>query len=383
MTLTSNQSQAVLEYFNNDAQVLCFLLDIDGVVLSANRYTQNLLGLSVLGCKFEDILVDFQRSFKLENYTSVDTDDSLLSLKIPNSEPRSYYFSFRKADDSVLVFGKSDEEELELLRSQLTTSNNELNNLTRTLHKKNAQLDHLNKVKNQFLGMAAHDLRKPISIILNYAEFLLDEAGEQLDEEQIGFLNTIEGSAEFMKRLVDDFLDVSAIESGQFKLNMAEHSPSEILERSLVLARIHARKKAVELEVSVGLNLPEIPMDADKLEQALSNLLGNAIEHSSSGASVNVILEEIDGSIFFRIKDQGVGMKKEAMEKLFLPFSKAGSVKTGGEKSTGLGLTITHKIIEAHLGELFVESEEGKGSAFTIALSSEVLHNYNNWGNNG
>lgn len=383
MSLTSNQSQSVLEYFSNNAQVLSFLLNADGVVLSANSYSQKLLGGSVVGCNFEDILVDFQQSFKLDDYATTNTDNCLLSLKISNSLPRSYYFSFRKVDDSILVFGKSDEEELELLRSQLLTTNNELNDLTRTLHKQNAQLAHLNTVKNQFLGMAAHDLRKPISIILNYAEFLIDEAEEQLDEEQMSFLNRIEGSAGFMKRLVDDFLDVSAIEAGRFQLNMAKHNTNDILERSLVLARIQARKKDVDLAVSVCSNLPSIPLDADKLEQALSNLLGNAIEHSSSGACVTVTLQATEGKIIFRIKDQGVGMKKEAMEKLFLPFSKTGSVKTSGEKSTGLGLTITHKIIEAHHGQIFVESEEGKGSTFTIVLFPVVSQHHTGIEKNG
>ena len=111
-----------------------------------------------------------------------------MSLSIPGSLPRSYLFTFRRVNDTILVFGKSDAEELELLRSELLHANQELNNLTRSLHKKNAQLAHLNTIKNQFLGMAAHDLRKPISIILNYAEFLLDETGEQLDEEHTNFL---------------------------------------------------------------------------------------------------------------------------------------------------------------------------------------------------
>jgi len=376
MDLTSNQSQAVLEYFSGDAQVLCFLLNADGLVLSANSYSQKLLGDSVIGCSFEDVLVDFQQSFKLADYASKNTDNCLFSIKIPDSLPRSYLFSFRNVDDSILVFGKNDEEELELLRSQLLTTNNELNNLTRTLHKQNAQLAHLNTVKNQFLGMAAHDLRKPISVIMSYTEFLLDEAEEQLDEEQMSFLDRIEGSAGFMKRLVDDFLDVSAIESGRFQLHMAEHNANDILEKSLVLARIQAKKKGVELTISIGSNLPKIALDADKLEQALSNLIGNAIEHSSSGACVNVTLQTTEGKIFFKIKDQGVGMKKEAMEKLFLPFSKTGSVKTGGEKSTGLGLTITHKIIEAHHGEIFVESEEGKGSTFTVVLFPAVSQHH-------
>jgi signal transduction histidine kinase len=272
------------------------------------------------------------------------------------------------------VFAKNDEEELELLRSELLHANQELNNLTRSLHKKNAQLAHLNTIKNQFLGMAAHDLRKPISVILNYTEFLLEEIREQLDKEHTGFLNRIENSAVFMKRLVDDFLDVSAIESGRFQLNLTPVHPADILERSLVLARIQAGKKGIGLHVHVASGLYEVPLDADKIEQAMGNLLGNAIEHSPTGTCVFVSLREVNERIVFSVRDQGAGMSQEAMKQLFIPFSKTGTVKTGGEKSTGLGLTITRKIIDAQQGEITVESEEGTGTTFTLFFNRKLIN---------
>lgn len=370
MLLSPAQSQVVLDYFQDDMPVLFFLLGSDGTILAVNKYCQEIFDASIVGCSFGELLVDFQQSFRLEEYIHKDSH-SLLSLSVPNSLPRSYLCIFHQIEDSILVFGKSDTEELELLRSELLHANQELNNLTRSLHKKNAQLVHLNTLKNQFLGMAAHDLRKPISIILNYVEFLLDETGEQLDEEHTGFLTKIENSAFFMKRLVDDFLDVSAIESGRFQLNIAPVHPAEILERSLVLARIQASKKKIALNVDVEPDLSEISLDADKVEQAISNVLGNAIEHSTDGTCVSISLQKVDESIIFTVRDQGVGMSEEAMKQLFTPFSKTGVVKTGGEKSTGLGLAITRKIIEAHQGEITVESQEGSGTTFTISLNTK------------
>ncbi len=172
MLLSPAQSEVILEYFQDDVPVLFFQLGEDGVVLAVNRYCQELLGTSIVGRSFGELLVDFQQSFRLEEYIHKDSH-SLLSLNIPNSLPRSYLFNFRSVNDSILVFAKSDAEELELLRLELLHANQELNNLTRSLHKKNAQLEHLNKIKNQFLGMAAHDLRKPISVIFNYVSFCL------------------------------------------------------------------------------------------------------------------------------------------------------------------------------------------------------------------
>ncbi len=374
MFLPAAQSQVILEYFQNDIQSPFFLLDKDGRVLAVNSYCRDLFNASVVGLSFQELLVDFQQSFKLEEYLHKNSH-SLLCFSIPGSLPRSYLVTFRRVNDTILVFAESDAEELDLLRRELLQANQELNNLTRTLHKKNAQLAQLNKVKNQFLGMAAHDLRKPISVILNYVEFLLAETCEQLDAEQTGFLTTIENSAFFMKRLVDDFLDVSAIEAGHFQLNIARVNLAEILERSLVLARIQALKKGIALNVAVEPDLSDISLDGDKIEQAISNILGNAMEHSLAGTCISVSLQEVGDCIVFSVRDQGVGMNQDALQQLFSPFRKAGSVKPGGEKSTGLGLTISRKIIEAHQGELEVESQEGSGTTFTISFKSK--------GNNG
>ena len=374
MHLSPNQSQAVFEYFQENIPALFFLLSESGEILSANRYCKELLGESVIGQFFGEQLVDFKQSFRLEEHVTKIAGHSLLSLNIPNSLPRSYLFTFRQVDDSILVFGKNDVEELELLRSELLQANQELNNLTRSLYKKNAQLAHLNTIKNQFLGMAAHDLRKPLSVILSYTEFLLEETGEQLDKEHTGFLSRIENSAVFMKRLVDDFLDVSVIESGRFLLNITAVNPADILERSLVLAQIQAGKKGIGLNVNVLPGLYEVPLDADKIEQAMSNLLSNAIEHSATGTCVFVTLQEVNERIVFSVQDQGAGMSQEAMKQLFIPFSKTCNVKTGGEKSTGLGLVITRKIIEAHQGEMTIKSEEGIGTAFTIFLNRKLIN---------
>nr|WP_269755824.1 HAMP domain-containing sensor histidine kinase [Desulfogranum marinum] len=371
MSFTQPQSEIVLKYFQDDAPILYFLLNEGGVVLSINKYCRKLLGANIVGDNFEELLVDFQQSFTLEKYIHKSDTHHLLHLNIPNSLPRSYLFTFRRVNDAILVFGKSDAEELELLRSELLRANQELNNLTRSLQKKNAQLAHLNSVKNQFLGMATHDLRKPISVILTYTEFLLDETSEQLNSEHTGFLNKIENSALFMKRLVNDFLDVSAIEAGHFHLNITQVNPAEILEKSLVSARIPASKKRVDLDVKIQTGLSQIPVDADKIEQVMSNLIGNAIEHAPLGTTVSVALQETENKILFSVEDRGDGMSREAIKKIFSPFSRSSSTKTGSEKSTGLGLTISRKIIDAHQGKIVAESEEGRGTCFIVYLNKK------------
>jgi len=368
MHTLSAQDRIILHYFQEKAQIPYFVFDGEGTVTAVNAFTSDLLGESVTGAAFKDLVIDFQNSFKLEEVVDQGQSCHLLSLNIPQSLPRSYLFSFHRHNEEILAFGNTDMNESELLRKELLRANQELHNLTRTLHKKNIQLQQLNAIKNQFLGMAAHDLRKPISVILSYSEFLLDETKNQLNQEHYGFLKTIESSSNFMKRLVDDFLDVSAIEAGSLPLNLKPIQLNDILERSMILANLLAAKKNVRIQTEADSSLPALRLDADKIEQALSNLLGNAIEHSMAGSTVTIRLKDTGKQVLFSVQDSGPGVDADEMHHLFSPFSKTSTKKTGGEKSTGLGLTIARKIVEAHQGEIRAESTVGRGTTFYIDL---------------
>jgi signal transduction histidine kinase len=292
----------------------------------------------------------------------------LLNLKCQNDLPQTFYFNFLSLEDDIYVFGQPDQNELETIRKEILTLNLDLSNLTRELHKKNAQLKLLNEEKNHFLGMAAHDLRKPIGLILTYSEFLIEEAESLLDAEHIGFLNTINASSAFMKRLVDDFLDVTAIEAGKFELELQPVSIHEVLANSLLLNNLQAIKKGIDLQVNSAGSLPRIILDASKLGQAITNLVSNAIEHTSPDSLVDITLSCDQQFIRFSVKDEGPGVAKEEMEKLFKPFEKAGAKKTAGEKSTGLGMLITRKIIEAHGGDIWIDSRVGSGTTVSFKI---------------
>jgi signal transduction histidine kinase len=254
------------------------------------------------------------------------------------------------------------------MRKELLALNQELNNLTRRLHKKNAQLQRLNKEKNQFLGMAAHDLRKPIGLVIAYSDLLIVEAAEALNREQTDFLKTISSSCLFMKQLVDDFLDVSAIEAGKFELDLQPIAFDTVLAESLKMIKLTALKKGIELEIRVENNTPRITVDAHKIEQVIINLVSNAIEHSEPADRVVISLSFNDRLIFFSVQDSGPGIAPEEVEKLFKPFGNVSTKKTNGEKSTGLGMLISRKIIEAHGGEIRVDSKLGRGTTVQFEL---------------
>lgn len=251
---------------------------------------------------------------------------------------------------------------------ELSRLNNDMANLQREMAKKNAELEKLNVQKNRLLGMAAHDLRNPLGVILTYAEFLTTEAFDVLNEEQREFVTTIKETSEFMLRLVTDLLDVTAIEAGQLKLDRQSADLVRLIQHNVGLNRVLAAKKDIAVEFDTPAACPPLSLDAGKIEQVLNNLIGNAVKFSHRGTQVRVRLTGAPNMVTVAVADRGQGIPAADLPKLFTPFSKASVRSTGGEQSTGLGLAIVRRIVEGHGGRIWVESEVGRGSTFFFAL---------------
>jgi signal transduction histidine kinase len=366
--MRDTREKAAYSYISRHSQDLFFVLSGEGRILEANESARTLTGCLENETSFSDLVVDFAGIFNLAERVQAPEGPQLLNIKTTAGLPRSYDFYFERVQQRILAFGRLDARELEQLQKQLMSLNQELNNLTRRLHKQNADLARLNREKNQFLGMAAHDLRKPIGLILTYSEFLLDEAAPVLTTEHQTFLSTIHNRSLFMKHLVDDFLDVSAIEAGRFDLDLQPEDVPNVLSRSLEINRLQARKKGVILQVDMEACPKLVVIDAAKIEQAVTNLVANAIDYSRQGDTVQVRLFRQQDHLVFSVEDKGPGMTRQDLEKLFTPFGRTCAKKTAGEKSTGLGLMITHKIITAHNGTLHVDSVPDRGTTITVKL---------------
>ena len=253
------------------------------------------------------------------------------------------------------------------LMDQLSRLNNELTGLQRELSKKNEELERLNVLKNQFLGMAAHDLRNPLGLIMAYSDFLIQEAGPQLGEEHNEFLDIIHNSSRFMLKLVNDLLDVSVIESGNLTLDLQGVDLAALVSQVVALNRSMAAKKQITIDLAAGEPLMVL-CDPVKIEQVLNNLLTNAVKFSFPQTQIEIAVALVDQQAQITVRDHGQGIPPADLGKLFKPFSRTSVRTTGGEKSTGLGLLITRRIIEEHHGRIWVESEVGVGTAFHVAL---------------
>lgn len=232
----------------------------------------------------------------------------------------------------------------------------------------NRQLQHLNEQKNFFLGMAAHDLRSPLVAIQGYSELLLENEAITSDPDTKKMLSRIHSSSEFMLHLVNELLDISAIESGKVKLHLRDTDLHSLLEECIALNSGQASKKEIGIKYQSAPDLPLIRCDQEKLEQVINNLITNAIKYSKQHTEILVTLTKTNEDAIIAVKDQGVGIASQDIGKLFTPFTKTDSKTTQGEKSTGLGLAISKKIILEQDGDIWVESQAGKGSSFFVRL---------------
>ena len=230
------------------------------------------------------------------------------------------------------------------------------------------QLHDLNQLKNRFLGMAAHDLRHPITVMQGYLDMLVAGVLGPLDGKQERVLRTLQGASEAMLSMVNDLLDVSAIESGNLDLKLEPVPLGGFLEEVRMESALLAQGKNQEVRLEMPSELPTLRMDPQRIHQVLTNLVTNAIKFSQGGTviTLGVAMGGEETRIF--VRDQGQGIPKGEIAKAFTEFGRLSVRPTAGESSTGLGLAIAKRIVEAHGGRIWVESEQGKGSTFLFVI---------------
>ncbi len=356
-------------FLSTSQSVLALRLSAEGTIMGANAQAIRLVGEPLVGKPWHTLLLNFKGISAWTDWLAETAQRRRLNVRTGSGVPQTLEVILERSGGDYLLFGEVNAGEQARLGREVLELNHELNNLSRELALKNAELAQLNALKNQFLGMAAHDLRKPIGLILSYAEFLGDEAGALLNDEQRDFLQTIHRAADRMRGVVDDFLDVSLIEAGRFTLNEQATDLATLAGAAIRLVQPGATRRAVS--ISTALQAPQQAwwLDGAKIEQVLTNLLSNAVEHSPDGATVTLRSEQVQGELRVEVIDQGAGIAPAQQQRLFQSFASGqGGRKRDGERSIGLGLAIARKIIEAHGGKIFVRSEPGHGSVFGFTV---------------
>jgi signal transduction histidine kinase len=253
------------------------------------------------------------------------------------------------------------------LYEELARVNNELVTAQRELARTVAELKRLNAFKDEILGMAAHDLRNPLTANAGFIAFLIEDS-QGMSEDNLMLLDRLRSNSRYMLRLVNDVLDFAAIESGNVRLNLEETVLDQVVRSVVDTMRIVAAAKQVEVRYSAEARLPAVQVDRIKLSQAVQNLVANAVQYSPNGATVDVRLRAAHDAVEIEVEDRGPGIPPEEVSELFKPFRRLSTAALSKQRSVGLGLAIVRRQVEAHGGTIDVRSEVGKGSTFTIRL---------------
>jgi two-component system phosphate regulon sensor histidine kinase PhoR len=230
-------------------------------------------------------------------------------------------------------------------------------------------------VRADFVANVSHELKTPITSIQGFIETLLsDDWAHEPDARR--FLEIISQQTDRLNAIIDDLLTLSRLEQKQQHMPLAETRLAPILSNAINLCQIQAQKKQITISTHGARDL-SIPANAPLLEQAILNLLANAIHYSDPEKNIQIWVKEERGTVAISIIDQGVGIDPSHLDRLFERFYRVDTARSRSLGGTGLGLSIVKHIVQAHNGTVEVESSLGKGSTFTIRLRTQDLASQN------
>jgi signal transduction histidine kinase len=238
------------------------------------------------------------------------------------------------------------------------------------LEEKTEELKKAEEVKSRFLANMSHEIRTPLNAIVGFIDLLKHK---NLDEESAKYIDTISEASKTLMGVLNDILDFSKMEAGLLRLEKVEFSPLKKFQSIIDLFKVQAGKKNITIKENF-INIPKyVKSDPVRLKQVLLNLLSNAIKFTPEHKNIYVTIEYKDNRLYFSIKDEGIGIPEDKVEKIFKPFTQADDSTTRKFGGTGLGLSISYEIVKLLGGELKVKSEENKGSEFYFDIPVEVV----------
>lgn len=228
--------------------------------------------------------------------------------------------------------------------------------------------------KLEFMDFVAHELKQPMTSIQGYAKMLMMQLGGELNETQQQFVGVINANVERMGKLIDDLLEISRLEAGRIKLRLAPVPIRQVVDEVLATSRDDIEARHHTLEVEIPEELPPALGDRERLVQILTNLLSNATRYTPDGGTIQISAERHDPTelqparLRVTVSDTGIGMSPQEMAKLKEKFFRADHDLVRAQPGNGLGIPIARNLVALHGGELFVDSEVGKGTTVSFTL---------------
>ena len=241
----------------------------------------------------------------------------------------------------------------------------ELDQLALSFNQMAEKLEKVETMRRQLIGDVTHELRTPLTAVKGYLEGVMDGVLPASPET----FQQIHSEIDRLQRLVNDLQELSRVESGAVKLELAFTSPAELVEKIQSNFSNQFNEKEIRLETDVEPGLPEILVDADRIIQVLTNLVGNALQYSSSGGRVSIDVHQEKSEIIFSVNDTGIGISAEQLPYIFNRFYRTDRSRNRASGGSAIGLTIAKALIQAQHGRIWAESQgEGRGSTFSFSI---------------
>ena len=333
-------------------------------------------------CSFPEVILANQvKDPELKKLLDIHRTKIVIPLLHQNQETGILFLGEHKS----LGYSSRDIEMLESIAGELAVSirnslsMEEINELNKSLQRRideatkelrfsNRQLQRLDEAKNEFISMASHQLRTPLTSIKGYLDMMLEGDLGKISPTQRAVLREAFSSSERMVRLINDFLNVSRLQTGKFTIDKQSVDIAQILRDEVSLLKVVADQRSVEMVLKIDKKIPSLAVDSEKIRQVMLNMIDNAIYYSNPHKKVVITLKSSGKMIEFSVKDSGIGVPKSEQTNLFGKFFRGTNAKKRRPDGTGVGLFLAKKVILSHDGEMIFESEEGKGSTFGFRL---------------
>ena len=345
----------------------------------------------------KDILADLPRTVRVSDITQFETrqvaEDSgaqvIVQLLVKGEQVGVLFFGERQnglpysEQDMQLLATTADElalavqnglrfDEIKAFNKRLRQ---EVNTATKELRHSNAQLHKIDEVKDEFLSIASHQLRTPLTSVKGYISLVLDGDAGPVNAQQKHLLNEAFASSQRMVSLIEDFLNMSRLQTGRFALDPRPSDIVAMISDEVNVLRSTAESRELKLTFEKTGRLPKrVQIDESKLRQVVMNFIDNAIYYSHEGGTIDVRLGRKAGKLVFTVEDSGIGVPKSAQARLFSKFYRASNARRQRPDGTGVGLYLAKKVVSEHGGDIIFSSREGKGSIFGFSLPLAALH---------
>lgn len=293
-------------------------------------------------------------------------------------EQKSSSFTLRdvrvlEATSDELTIAIQNALSIEEVRELNATLQQRISEATKELRTSNAQLQRLDKAKDEFVSMASHQLRTPLTSVKGYISMVIEGDVGKVSDSQKHLLEEAFTSSERMVHLINDFLNVSRLQTGKFLVEKRPVDLAKVVGQELESLATNAKSRNLSFTYRAPKNLPMLNLDEGKMRQVIMNFSDNALyySHENTKIAVRLVLQKND--IVFTVKDTGIGVPRAEQSQLFTKFYRASNARKQRPDGTGVGLFLAKKVIDAHGGHVVFESSEGKGSTFGFSLPLHEL----------